>query len=215
MQPDGEQGETTQSRLTGESDLTLEVVVLLILGVFTLLFGLLLFWIHTGALPYAPDSTYGLFLVLVSFQAITMGKTPFGDLRRSWLLVVVGIATAVLGMIACFIPGFLAGPVRIIVGAILTAGGIALLVQLYAARDRARAWLKVRGVLTHLTLACSIVYVLSVALGLVTLLPGITTDPQTAVLLVVYGLGFFYLAWCIQAIVRRYPPQATKDGGGA
>lgn len=215
MQPDGEREETVRKRLTGESDLTLEVVVLLILGVFMLLFGLLLLRIHAGALPYAADSTYGLFLVLVSLQAITMGKTPFGDLRRSWLLVVVGIATAVLGMIACFIPGFLAGPVRIVVGAILTAGGIALLVQLYAAQDRARAWLKVRGVLTHLTLACSIVYILSVALGLVTLLPGITTDPQTAVLLILYGLGFFYLAWCIQAIVRRYPPRVATDGGGA
>ena len=65
-----------------ESDLSLEIVILLILGVFMLLFGLLLFKIHTGDLPYNPDSTYGLFLVIVSFQVITMGKTPFGDLRR-------------------------------------------------------------------------------------------------------------------------------------
>lgn len=215
MQPDGEHGGKARRRLTEESDLTLEVVILLILGVFTLLFGLLLFRIHTGALPYAPDSTYGLFLVLVSFQVITMGKTPFGDLRRSWLLIIVGIATAVTGMFACFIPGFLAGPVRILVGVILTAGGIALLVQLYAVRERARTWLKVRGVLTHLTLACSIVYILSFVLGVVTLLPGITTDPQTAVLLILYGIGFFYLAWCIQTIVRRYNLQTPADGGGA
>jgi hypothetical protein len=69
-------------KVRAESDLSLEVVILLILGVFMFLFGLLLFKINTGELPYTPDSTYGLFLVIVSFQVITMGKTPFGDLRR-------------------------------------------------------------------------------------------------------------------------------------
>jgi len=69
-------------KVNEESDLSLEVVILLILGVFMFLFGLFLFKISTGELPYTPDSTYGLFLVIVSFQVITMGKTPFGDLRR-------------------------------------------------------------------------------------------------------------------------------------
>lgn len=45
--------------LGGESDLTIEVVILIIFGIFMLLFGLLLFQIHTGVLPYAQDSTYG------------------------------------------------------------------------------------------------------------------------------------------------------------
>lgn len=83
-------------KLRDESDLSLEVVILLVLGVFMLLFGLLLFRIHTGNLPYAPDSTYGLFLVIVSLQIITMGKTPFGDLHRSWMIVIIGICTAIL-----------------------------------------------------------------------------------------------------------------------
>jgi len=62
------------SRLSDESDLFLEVVILLIFGVFMFILGLLLFCISTGDLPYTPDSLYGLFLVLVSFQIITMGK---------------------------------------------------------------------------------------------------------------------------------------------
>ena len=89
-------------KIREESDLSLEVVILLILGVFMFLFGLLLFKISTGELPYTPDSTYGLFLVIVSFQVITMGKTPFGDLRRSLVLVLIGIITALVGMVACF-----------------------------------------------------------------------------------------------------------------
>ncbi len=81
-----------------EADLSLEVVVLLIYGIGMLLFGLLLFKIHTGDLPFNLNSTYGLFLVLVSFQVITMGRTPFGDLRRSWGLIIIGMFTATFGI---------------------------------------------------------------------------------------------------------------------
>ncbi|HNQ34077.1 MAG TPA: hypothetical protein PKJ93_09915 [Methanoculleus sp.] len=192
--------------MRAESELSLEVVILIVFGVFMLLFGLLLFRIHTGELPYAPDSTYGLFLVIVSFQVITMGKTPFGDLRRSWAVIVLGVCTAIVGMVACFIPGLLAEPVRILVGILLSAGGVALLVQLFFSEDKARVWLKVPGALQHLTVACGLVYVVSIVLGIITLLPGITTDTVTAVFLVIYGVGFFYLSWSIQKAGRLYPP---------
>lgn len=198
-----------------EPDLSLEIVILIVFGVFMLLFGLLLFKIHTGELPYAPDSTYGLFLVIVSLQIITMGKTPFGDLRRSWAVIAIGVCTAVVGMIACFIPGLLAVPVRILVGILLSAGGVALLVQLFFSGDKARVWLKVPGVLRHLTVACGLVYVTSIVLGIITLLPGITTDYVTAVFLVIYGIGFFYLSWSIQAANRLYPPAGAQVPGGS
>ncbi|MDV4343947.1 hypothetical protein HL657_12385 [Methanoculleus sp. YWC-01] len=209
MELTSQPGEKTEPITRAESDLSLEVVILLVFGVFMSLFGLLLFRIHTGELPYAPDSTYGLFLVIVSFQVITMGKTPFGDLRRSWAVILLGVCTAVIGMAACFVPGMLAGPVRILVGLLLFAGGIALLAQLFLSEDKARVWLKIPGILRHLTIACIIVYVMSIILGLVTLLPGITTDGETAVLLIIYGIGFFYLAWCIQKVARTYPPGET------
>jgi len=199
-------GEKNNPVVRAESELSLEVVILIVFGVFMLLFGLLLFRIQTGELPYAPDSTYGLFLVIVSFQVITMGKTPFGDLRRSWAVIVLGVCTAIVGMVACFTPGLLAEPVRILVGILLSAGGVALLVQLFFSEDKARVWLKVPGALQHLTVACGLVYVVSIVLGIITLLPGITTDTVTAVFLVIYGVGFFYLSWSIQKAGRLYPP---------
>ena len=199
-------GEKNNPVVRAESELSLEVVILIVFGVFMLLFGLLLFRIHTGELPYAPDSTYGLFLVIVSFQVITMGKTPFGDLRRSWAVIVLGVCTAIVGMVACFTPGLLAEPVRILVGILLSAGGVALLVQLFFSEDKARVWLKVPGALQHLTVACGLVYAVSIVLGIITLLPGITTDTVTAVFLVIYGVGFFYLSWSIQKAGRLYPP---------
>ena len=207
-------GEESNPVARAEPDLSLEVVILLVFGVFMSLFGLLLFRIHAGELPYAPDSTYGLFLVIVSFQVITMGKTPFGDLRRSWAVIIIGVCTAVVGMVACFVPGLLAGPVRILVGLLLFAGGAALLVQLFFSEDKARKWLQVSGILHHLTIACILVYAMSIVLGLVTLLPGITTDRETAVLLIIYGIGFFYLAWCIQNVARTYLPAGAKTPEG-
>lgn len=198
-------------KMGAESDLSLESVILLILGLFGVLFGLLLFKIHTGGLPYSPDSTYGLFLVIVSFQVITMGKTPFGDLRRSWALVISGMCAAVLGMAACFIPGYLTEPVRVLVGVILLAGGISLCIRLFVSDEKAKLWMRISGILRHLTFACSLVYALTIVLGLVTLLPGLTTNPQTALVLIVYGLGFFYLSWCIHKAARSYPSEHPNN----
>lgn len=188
-----------------EFDFTIEAVILLVLSAFMLLFGILLFAIHTGSLPYTPDSTYGLFLVIVALQVITMGKTPFGDVRRSWLVIIIGIAAAVIGMGACFVPGALAGLVRTLVGVILTVGGAALLVQLFLRREKAAAWLRIPGILRHLTLSCALVYITAFLLGLVTLLPAITTDALTSILLIIDGASLFYLAWSIQALEKVYP----------
>jgi uncharacterized membrane protein HdeD (DUF308 family) len=196
-----------------ESDLSLEVVVLLIYGIFTLLFGLLLFKIHTGDLPYSPDSTYGLFLVMVSFQVITMGRTPFGDLRRSWALVIIGMFTAILGMASCFIPGHLTKIVRLLVGIVLFAGGICLLIQLFLSEKKAKLWMKTSGILQQLTVACGLVYVLAIISGLTTLFPGFATDLQTAIVLIIYGMSFFYLSWCIWKVARTYPSQERNGSG--
>lgn len=192
-----------------EFDFTIEAVILLVLGVFMFLFGILLFAIHTGDLPYAPDSTYGLFLVIVALQVIMMGKTPFGDIRRSWLVILIGIAAAVIGMGACFIPNALSGLVRILVGVILALGGAVLLAQLALRRDKAAAWLKVPGILRHLTVACALVYLMAFLLGLVTLLPALTNDTLTAVLLIFDGMSLFYLAWCIRSVEKQYPEKSV------
>ena len=207
MTLDNRQKPKTFLKIGEETDLSIEVVILLIFGVFMLLFGILLFGIHTGALPYTPDSTYGLFMVIVSLQIITMGKTPFGDLNRSWALIIIGICTAILGMAACFIPGYLSELVRMLVGIILSIGGIALLVQLFTSKEKAKTWMKVPGILQQLTVACGLVYVITVILGVITLLPGITTDSQTGLILIIYGISFFYLSWCIHSASRIYPPE--------
>lgn len=190
---------------TEGADLSLEIIVLLIFGLCMALFGLLLPPIQRGALPYAPDSTHGLFLVLLSLQAITLGKTPFGDFRRSWLLVVLGAGAGVVGMVGCFIPGLLREPLRLLVGLVLTAGGLTLLLGLLVARDKARLWLRGPAPLRHLTVAAGLVYGFSLLAGLVTLFPVPPDQTHTALLLLAFGASFFYLAGSLREVRRRFP----------
>ncbi|MBN1432631.1 MAG: hypothetical protein JW931_07630 [Methanomicrobiaceae archaeon] len=192
-------------------EISFEVIILFIFGIFMLIFGALLFKIHTGELPYTPDSTYGLFLVIISLQIIALGRTPFGDLRRSWIVIIIGICTTAAGMTACFIPGYLSEFVRILAGLMLFFGGISLLVQLFFAEDKAKQWLEVPGILRHLTLACALVYIISAILGIVTLLPGITGDILIATILLVYGFCIFYLAFCLHKTNATYPKEEERS----
>jgi hypothetical protein len=175
-----------------------------------LIFGVLLFEVSAGRLPYNPDSAYGLFLVLVSFQIITMGKTPFGDLRRSWALVLVGICAATLGMFACFIPGALTQIVRVAVGLVLLCGGTSLLMQLCISRRKARTWLRAGLVLAQLTVACALVYALSVIAGAMTLAPGFIAAKWASAFLVTYGASFLYLAWTLRRVTILYPLEEVR-----
>jgi uncharacterized membrane protein HdeD (DUF308 family) len=94
--------------------------------------------------------------------------------------------------------GLLTALVRILVGVMLFVGGIALLLQLFIYEEKEKKWIKISGILQQPIIACILVYIMSVILGLVTLLPGITADPQTAVLLIIYGVSFFYLSWILR-----------------
>jgi len=152
---------------------------------------------------------------MVSFQVITMGKTPFGDLRRSWALIIVGMFTAILGIAACFIPGYFTKSIRLLVGIVLFFGGVALLLQLCLSEKKARMWLKIAGILRQLTLACALVYLFLAILGIITLFEGITSNPQTATILIFTGISFFYLSWCIWKVRRTYGPEKPDDSASS
>jgi len=208
---DQQQGSPDQQQLQpyitkrAEIELSIEVVLLVVGGVYFLLFGMLLFPIERGMLPYSEGSMYGLFVVLVSMQIITMGKTPFGDLLRSWFVVIIGLLTAILGTLAIFYPGYLSMEIRVLAGMIVLITGALGLLQLFTSGDKARVWMKVPGILQQLTIACVLVYGIEVVLGIITLLPGIIPNPMTAVLCLIFGISLFFLAWCIYMTNRQYP----------
>ncbi len=197
--------------MTQDYDRSVETVILLIFGEFMLIFGALLFAISAGRLPYNPDSMYGLFLVLVFLQIIAMRKTPFGDLRRSWGIVFLGLCAATLGMFACFVPGVLTEAARLLVGIILLGGGLSLFLQLFISETKARIWLRAGNVLAQLTIACMLVYALSMIAGVITLVPGLLANNQTAIFLLAYGGSFFYLAWILRKVAILYPQNEVDE----
>lgn len=172
-----------------------------------LLFGLLMFLIQSGQLPFNPDSTYGLLLVLLSIQMITLGKTPFGTFRRTWIVIIIGFSTAILGTGACFIPGFLAGIIPELVGLLMISGGIILFLNLLFSEGRAKQWIRIPGILQHLTAACGFVYLTEIIFGLLLLFPGFLPGVPAGLLTLVFSIGLFYLAWCIQKLSQEYPPK--------
>ena len=187
-----------------EIDLSIEVVILVVGGVYFFLFGVLLFLIDKGILPYSEGSMYGIFVVLVSMQIITMGKTPFGDFFRSWFIVIIGLLTAMIGTLAIFFPMYLNVGIRILAALIVLAYGSFGLLQLFTSRDKARIWMKVPGILQQLTIACVLVYGIELVLGIITLLPGIIPNPLSAVLCLIFGISIFFLARCIHVVTRQY-----------
>ena len=122
-----------------EAKLPLEVIILIIAGILVLTTGVLLFSVYKGALPYFENGLYGLLLIIFALQTITLGRTPFGDLPRSTLLLFLGLLIAVIGMVTCLIPISIRLP-RILLFLCFGPGGLLLFLQLLFAKDKLRRW---------------------------------------------------------------------------
>jgi hypothetical protein len=212
--PKGQPQQQAAVKQSAEVGLSIEVVLLLVVGLFFFLLGLLLIGAFAGVLPYSEDSTAGFILVLVSLHTVTMGKTPLGDFRRSWFVVIIGLILGALGTLSIFFPGgALSGLVGILAALALAVGGTVLLVQLFTSEEKAKTWMKVGGILLQLTIALGVVYVLEIIAGVGSFVPVIKTNPLWALVVVIFGASFFYAARCVQKVNRQYRPEEAKTPG--
>ena len=194
-----------------DSDRPLEMDLLLILAVFMVILGMLMFGARSEHFPLSEDSIYGLSLVLFGFDAMTIGKTPFGDVRRSWVVLAIGLSVASLGMIVCFIPHVLTRLARISVGFLLLAGGFGRVLQLFAADDRARSWMREGGVLAQMAFASALAYLLRIAAGVALLAPGFVNLRWTWALFLAFGASLLYSAWALRRVSMDRPEAARED----
>ena len=186
---------------------TVEFFLLVVQALFLGIFGVLLFNIHTGALPYNPDSTYGLLIIIVALQAISLGKTPLGDFRQSPIITIIGFIAVVIGLFGCFVPGVSSTLLRYIVGVLLAGGSIALLVETWLLNDRSRMWWRGGGVTRHLAVACTVTYLLMAVLGVITLFPASGIDAVTGTISILAALAILYLVWSLWQVSRTYPTE--------
>ncbi|MDT8899751.1 hypothetical protein [Anaeroselena agilis] len=198
-----------------KADMPFESVVLLIVGMTMILTGGLLFPVAAGVFPYYENGPYGLLLVMVSLQMIALGKTPFGDMRRSKALLAAGAAVAAVGILTCCIPVFPRPVFRALLFLIMGPGGLVLLVRMCCAWGTLRTWVRQGGVLRHLVAACTAVYGLSMATAVLIWRQKLLTTPLTAGVILVYGVSVAYLAAVLWLVYREYPgaEKAAKDDG--
>lgn len=188
-----------------ETDLPIEVVILLIAGMTMLITGILLFPVSAGALPYYENGLYGLLLVMFALQVITLGKTPFGDIRRSKFLLAAGVMIAAVGIVTCFVPDLFIRLSRLLLFVCLGPGGFLLLLQMGLDQGKLRSWLQYGGIFRHLILGCSLVYGLSMVIALLLWKRDLLTTPMTAVAVLLYGAAILYLAGVLRKIYGAYP----------
>ena len=196
-------------------DLPLEVVILLIGGMALVITGSLLYAASHGAVPYYENGFHGLLLVVFALQTMMMGKTPFGDIRRSRALLAAGVIIAAVGIITCFVPTFTRLP-RVLLLICFGPGGLVLLLQMCFARDKLRTWIKYGGIFWHLSLGCSTVYVFSMMIALFLWKHSLLPTPMAAAVVLAYGLAVFYLAGVLRKVYRAYPKPEIghrEDGG--
>lgn len=202
----------TKCVLFKEADLPLEVVILIIGGMAMLITGALLFPVSDGTLPYYENGLYGLLLIIFALQIITLGKTPFGDMRRSKLLLAAGVLVAAVGIVTCFIPISTRLP-RLLLFLCFGPGGFLLLLRMCFVNDKFRNWARYGGIFRHLILGCTGVHVLSMLIALLLWKQSLLTTPMTALAVLLFGVAIFYLAGVLRKIYRRYP-EAEKCPGG-
>ena len=191
----------------------LEAAILLIAGMTMLIAGILLFPISTGVLPYYENGLHGLLLVIFALQAIALGKTPFGDLRRSRSLLAVGATVAAVGIVTCFIPLGFVQISRVLVSLCFGLGGVVLLGQMVFSRAKLRSWARLGGIFRHLILGCGAVYILSILIGLLTWMPRRLPTQQVAIVVLVFGAAIVYLAGVLIKVYALYPEAQTPPAG--
>jgi len=202
-----------QNGFLKKADLPFESVILLIAGSAMLITGALLFPISSGILPYYENGLYGLLLVIFALQIITMGKTPFGDMRRSKALMVVGVGIAASGIITSFIPSMPVRIPRMLLFLCFVPGGFLLLLQMCLDKKKLRSWIQYGVIFHQLIFAGALVYLLSILIGLLLWKENILTTQLTAVTLLIYGAAVIYLAFILKSIYRTYPQAESRPEG--
>lgn len=194
-----------KNNLLAMADISFDVVILIIIGMVMLLTGILLFPVSTGRLPYYENGLYGLLLFIFALQMITLGKTPFGDMRRTKSLLVVGLIIAAIGIMTCFIPDMFNNIPRMLLFFCFGLGGFLLLLQMIFSKDKLRSWLKYGKIFRSLSFACATIYLLSMLIGILILKKDLLTTSKTAVVILIYGIAIIYLAKILRKIYLNYP----------
>ena len=111
-----------------------EQLMLLLMAVFMVILGILIIPVNLGMLPFSGSAQLGLLMVMFAIQMLASGSTPIGAFSRSWLMVLLGLVFAAMGIVSCMIPGVLVSFLTVFVGILNILGGIIPLAKRFVPR---------------------------------------------------------------------------------
>jgi hypothetical protein len=196
MTPDDQRAQGSL-RFFRDASVSLSVAIVLIVATLLVLLGLLLFPVNLGAIPFSPDGQLGLLMVIMAIQMMALGETPVGQYTRSWLLIIVGIVFAALGVVSCIVPGILTDLLRVLLGLLNIVGGGVLLAERFSPvllGGGGFAAGPIPPALKKLLVTQTVLNVVSIAFGVTMLVPGLVSGMVIAGVVVVNGLLLFALA---------------------
>jgi hypothetical protein len=155
--------------------------------------------INLGILPFSPDGQFGLLLVIMAIQVLAVGETPVGQFRRSWPVVLIGLAFVGLGVISCIVPGLLTGTTVVLLAVLNILGGIVpltlrVLPLVHTARHPQAQPMAIPPALKRLLITQTVLNIVGILFGLSMLFHGIIPGMVVAVILFANGLLLFVLA---------------------
>jgi hypothetical protein len=115
----------------GDLDLPIDRAMILLTGIFMVLLGLLLVPVSLGRLPFSGSAQIGLLMIILALQMLSTGSSPIGPFPRTWLMIIVGLSFASLGVISCIIPGLLVSPLTVLIGGLNLLGGGLMLKRIF------------------------------------------------------------------------------------
>jgi len=203
-------------KLFDEMNISLEVIMLLVCGLATCILGVLLVPVGTGALPYYEAGTFGLLLIMFGLQWQTAGITPVGFMKRSWPVLIPGIAITGFGFVTCFVPGVFGDLPKYLVLAIFGIGGLVQILDLVYSKEKYPTWKKAgdRLINRRLPLSCAIIFLLEILIaGIIAMpliIPGSIPIALVAGVVLLFGISLFWLAMTLHEVYRIYP-QADRS----
>ncbi len=196
-----------------QGGLAFDKTMLLLLAMFMLLIGMLLFPVSVGMIPFSPSAQLGLLMVINALQIIAAGNTPIGSFSRSRLVTMVGMLFATLGIVSCIVPGILVTPLAMLIGVTNIAnGGLSLRqsIPAFVAFNKNRREHSLPSILLKLYVVQIAMGVLAVMFGSSMLVPGVIPGTVIGGLLAANGAVLIYL---IRVLFQVEAHQERKSQG--
>lgn len=182
------------ARLDDTFGLTADKAMLLLTGLFMLILGVLLVPVTFGMLPFSGSAQLGLLMVLFSVQMLAFGSTPVGPFPRTWLVVLLGLLFATLGIVSCVVPLILVPFLTLLIGFLnLAGGGTGLFKTVMPLIKNFKQKCPAVPVLVKLTITQIVMNLVSILFGASMLTSGLLPGWVVGVILTANGAVLLYL----------------------